>query len=609
MAAGSVIIDLLANTGSFETDTQRAANTLKKLTAASKETGRSFEELGHRFDSLTNTWKKANDAQTNFSNGMQRSHAAFRGSNQIIQQTSYQVTDFIMQVNGGVDAVRAFGQQAPQLLGAFGAAGAAVGVFVALGAGIAPMIMNWIGASKSLEDTQKSLENALSNVSQTAQSFDMSKMVEQFNAADAVVRRGIINLIEYRKTAAELAAAETEKALQTQLKGLSAPGFMGRALGQFEGADLGIDVNVAKNFFAEVRSGTSEASILAQKYGSELLKGNDTAKQLAATLNKVALDTQSAANASSAMSKFLSQAKTAGETGMIPTNKSKGGKTSVVKEEKSELDLYIASLEKANVQFELLGEKRQYLDSLKDSPGISPEIWQKFSDDLDRAAGGLQKIKDNAIKIGPTMEQAFGQAIQQGVSGLVDVFFEANQSFSKFAANFMTQIAKMITQMMLLKAIEGGLKYIGFGSSSGNSGPVGPVINENAKGNAFYNGIQKFANGGAFTNSIVSRPTMFAYGGAFGSSAGVMGEAGPEAVMPLKRDSSGRLGVQGNQSNVSIVVNNNSSNAQATATSKTDSFGNRQIEIMVADMVNKAISTGKTDGAMRNAYNIRRAGK
>ncbi|ANV22836.1 hypothetical protein BA939_02030 [Rhizobium sp. S41] len=73
-----------------------------------------------------------------------------------------------------------------------------------------------------------------------------------------------------------------------------------------------------------------------------------------------------------------------------------------------------------------------------------------------------------------------------------------------------------------------------------------------AKGGAFSNGI----NG--FSNQIVSKPTMFA----FADGAGLMGEAGPEAIMPLKRDASGRLGVsaQGggsSQSSASSPVNVN----------------------------------------------------
>lgn len=66
-----------------------------------------------------------------------------------------------------------------------------------------------------------------------------------------------------------------------------------------------------------------------------------------------------------------------------------------------------------------------------------------------------------------------------------------------------------------------------------------------ANGNAFGTGglISAFANGGGFTNSIVDTPTFFNFGG---SNLGVMGEAGPEAVMPLTRDSNGRLGVSVN---------------------------------------------------------------
>jgi phage-related minor tail protein len=50
-----------------------------------------------------------------------------------------------------------------------------------------------------------------------------------------------------------------------------------------------------------------------------------------------------------------------------------------------------------------------------------------------------------------------------------------------------------------------------------------------------------FANGAAFTNSVVSKPTAF---GMAGGQTGVMGEAGPEAIMPLTRTAGGQLGVR-----------------------------------------------------------------
>lgn len=71
-----------------------------------------------------------------------------------------------------------------------------------------------------------------------------------------------------------------------------------------------------------------------------------------------------------------------------------------------------------------------------------------------------------------------------------------------------------------------------------------------ANGNAFGpSGVKMFAKGG-----VVDSPTLFNYSG----GTGMMGEAGPEAIMPLKRNSQGKLGVQvsgGSSGNVSIQQN------------------------------------------------------
>ena len=107
-----------------------------------------------------------------------------------------------------------------------------------------------------------------------------------------------------------------------------------------------------------------------------------------------------------------------------------------------------------------------------------------------------------------------------------------------------------------------------------------------AKGGAFDDGVSKFAQGGAFTNSIVSSPTLFK----FAKGAGMMGEAGPEAIMPLKRDSNGNLGVRTGGGGQTSVVVNNYSTAQATTKETTDSRGNRKIEVIVGDMVAQEVS-------------------
>jgi lambda family phage tail tape measure protein len=119
-----------------------------------------------------------------------------------------------------------------------------------------------------------------------------------------------------------------------------------------------------------------------------------------------------------------------------------------------------------------------------------------------------------------------------------------------------------------------------FGPAAGSL-DYGPSIPTKAKGGVYDAGLEMFAKGGMFTNSIVSQPTLFK----FAKGTGMMGEAGPEAIMPLKRDNNGNLGVRaGGGSNVDVVVNNYG-NEKATTKETTDSRGNRRIEVVIGDMV------------------------
>ena len=116
----------------------------------------------------------------------------------------------------------------------------------------------------------------------------------------------------------------------------------------------------------------------------------------------------------------------------------------------------------------------------------------------------------------------------------------------------------------------------------------GPAaIYKSAKGNVYDAGLTQFAKGGMFTNGIVDQPTLFK----FAKGTGLMGEAGPEAIMPLKRDNNGNLGVRsaGSQSKVDVVVNNYST-SQAETTETVDSRGNRKIEVVIGDMTAGEIS-------------------
>jgi hypothetical protein len=205
------------------------------------------------------------------------------------------------------------------------------------------------------------------------------------------------------------------------------------------------------------------------------------------------------------------------------------------------------------------------------------------------------KVLDISKKIS-TQEQGIQSILLKGINdmsdAMVDFAFTGKQSFGDMISSMLLGLAKLQMQQMLNKSlsgaggIEGAASWVGklLNFSSGTVGPEqlsGPGMN--AKGNAYDSGIQKFAKGGSFTNSIVNSPTLFK----FAQGTGLMGEAGAEAIMPLKRDAQGNLGVRGGQGGggeVSVVVNNFST-ANATTKETKDSRGNRRIEVTVGDMV------------------------
>ena len=163
MAAGSIIVDLQMRTAAIETDSKRAQDSISKLEKELRALQKSMNDTSSTYDNLGRSSRRAQEGMANVSRGLQQSQAGFRASNQVIQQASYQVTDFVVQVSGGVSALRAFSQQAPQLLAAFGGTGALLGVFAALGGAIADMTMRSLDI-KNTADRFKDLEDAASAV-------------------------------------------------------------------------------------------------------------------------------------------------------------------------------------------------------------------------------------------------------------------------------------------------------------------------------------------------------------------------------------------------------------------------------------------------------------
>ncbi|WP_456254585.1 phage tail tape measure protein [Pseudomonas iridis] len=181
---------------------------------------------------------------------------------------------------------------------------------------------------------------------------------------------------------------------------------------------------------------------------------------------------------------------------------------------------------------------------------------------------------DSASNIAGQTKTLFGNAFSSMEDAVVNFAMTGKLSFADFTKSILADMARIATRQAssaLLSSLVGAATSYFTGGGGGNglaAGSAGATSSNlgassagysssyfpQALGGAWSSGMQMFANGGAFTNSIVSTPTAF---GMAGGQSGVMGEAGPEAIMPLTRTSSGKLGViaAGGGSGTSISIN------------------------------------------------------
>jgi tape measure domain-containing protein len=137
-------------------------------------------------------------------------------------------------------------------------------------------------------------------------------------------------------------------------------------------------------------------------------------------------------------------------------------------------------------------------------------------------------------------------------------------NFADFAASVLRDLAQIFVRFALFQAIAGifpGMgKFLGIAGKGavigGKGGPPTTMPDSvslvAANGMAFSkNKIVPFAKGG-----IVKKPTFFQYASGGYGNFGLMGEAGPEAIMPLRRGANGKLGVEASGSGVGNVVVN-----------------------------------------------------
>ncbi|HCM6292483.1 TPA: phage tail tape measure protein [Salmonella enterica subsp. enterica serovar 16:l,v:-] len=193
-------------------------------------------------------------------------------------------------------------------------------------------------------------------------------------------------------------------------------------------------------------------------------------------------------------------------------------------------------------------EYRQAEQELQASLDRRLAEWADYNAKVDAAQGdwtqGASRALDNFLAQGGNVagmtENVFTNAFNGMTDSIANFAVTGKGSFRSLTVSILADLAKMEARIAASKLLGSVLAMFGFGTSAGGSTPSGAYssaalsVIPNADG-----GVYRSAGLSQYSGSIVNRPTFFA----FARGAAVMGEAGPEAILPLRRGTNGKLGV------------------------------------------------------------------
>jgi len=212
------------------------------------------------------------------------------------------------------------------------------------------------------------------------------------------------------------------------------------------------------------------------------------------------------------------------------------------------------STETAKLNIEEQNALREAYDKLgmeaRDAALAMLQVSDAAADQNNALAGIRDGISSYLESIG-TLRENISNLSGNVFKGLEDaiVSFTTTGSFNfkQFAMSVVEDLTRMVTRMLIIAPILQAIQSLLPGSNFLTGTSALSTVKLRPGG--------LFANGGVFDGGMVTRPTVFPFASGGAGRFGLMGEAGPEAIIPLKRGTDGRLGVAGGGGTTNVVVN------------------------------------------------------
>lgn len=502
-----------------------------------------------------------------------------KGFGNKIQQIGFQVGDFSTQVAGGQSALRAFIQQGTQVAGAFGPLGAVIG---AVGATVGALAVSLIGA----EDASNDLADAMSGLSEAGSNIDSlnARIAESSGVVrDALIkeRDATLGLLKARLSLARSKLAEENAAIDERANTIA-----------FQSAAASGVTSPSQQFV--------ELSRLKARL--EILQGDPEATAVIAGLeSQIAI-------AESGLAKIDAGAGAGGTpvfgSAGASSRARKGGGGS---RSRTQRDRFEGAAQKVQERLQALQLERQQIGLTE---GASLELSAAFErEKLERELiAAAQKDGTAATAEEIALAQNLASEVEtltiaifdekEAIEAVNDAAKQAKKDQDDLARSISSTADKFVNAVQNAESFEDALKKIGLqllelaANAAVGKGPLGGLFNELigvgangvfgtfADGAAFSNGnVIPFASGG-----IVKGPTTFPMRG----GTGLMGEAGPEAIMPLSRGSDGRLGVAASGGGTAVTVNIKN---EVGGTAEASMNGN-QLDVVIKRVVASDIASG-----------------